>query len=386
MGPQPHNGHHPPKHLLILRVEVLSRSAVIPVVHEDLSFCGFQKCYLVPQCHWHYSRVLAIAETWRKPVGWKRHWGNWLVVASRSLNRIARHESGAHDSRSDHYLPTSRVFRNCKYPEPRTSMNNNFTYYHAAIMGYLWVFQIPSSVLLQFLGFVLPKPNTVDIARCHPGCIRYGELLFHYVLSPSLIGVSRVYQLRPSFQKVLFRNWQDVVVGFSDAYCGLWHSSNAWSGSLGKFICSIVSVLLRYADTEEPTFLQLLWDCHDAGLPVLPDIPQRQTEVQSDCFLYLVRTSNGQCGVCSSHIVRILDLIHTAMICASNWNYLIGNFGNTDIADTIPWWASRLLPGALKFNARDTRTVAATIALTAILTFFVHWYVLSVSLSVRHGS
>ncbi|KAJ3481815.1 hypothetical protein NLI96_g7405 [Meripilus lineatus] len=54
--------------------------------------------------------------------------------------------------------------------------------------------------------------------------------------------------------------------------------------------------------------------------------------------------------------VWILDLMHTGMICGSNWNYLIGNFGNADIADTIPW------------------TVAATIALTAFLTFFVHCF------------
>ncbi|KAI0789360.1 hypothetical protein C8Q75DRAFT_733631 [Abortiporus biennis] len=49
-----------------------------------------------------------------------------------------------------------------------------------------------------------------------------------------------------------------------------------------------------------------------------------------------------------------LDVLHSAMVCASNWYYLVANFGNTSSTDFIPW------------------AVAVTIALTAIITFLVH--------------
>lgn len=34
---------------------------------------------------------------------------------------------------------------------------------------------------------------------------------------------------------------------------------------------------------------------------------------------------------------RILDLLHTVMISASNWDYLIMGFGDTSVADHIIW-------------------------------------------------
>jgi len=54
--------------------------------------------------------------------------------------------------------------------------------------------------------------------------------------------------------------------------------------------------------------------------------------------------------------IWILDLVHTGMVSASNWSYLIENFGVPGISDRIPW------------------TVAATIAFTALLTFVVHCF------------
>ncbi|CAL1717269.1 unnamed protein product [Somion occarium] len=55
-------------------------------------------------------------------------------------------------------------------------------------------------------------------------------------------------------------------------------------------------------------------------------------------------------------MIWVLDILHTIMISMANWQYLIDNFGNNDISDTIVW------------------TVAVTIALTAIITFFVHCF------------
>ncbi|KAG1736994.1 hypothetical protein EDB19DRAFT_1006902 [Suillus lakei] len=55
-------------------------------------------------------------------------------------------------------------------------------------------------------------------------------------------------------------------------------------------------------------------------------------------------------------VIWILDSIHTALVCASIWIYLIKNFGDTSKINDIP------------------ETVAMTIALTAILTFIVHCF------------
>jgi len=54
--------------------------------------------------------------------------------------------------------------------------------------------------------------------------------------------------------------------------------------------------------------------------------------------------------------VWIMDTAHTSLIWASIWTYLITNFGDTSKIDMIP------------------RTVAMSIALTAILTFLVHCF------------
>ncbi|KAH8099881.1 hypothetical protein BXZ70DRAFT_224307 [Cristinia sonorae] len=53
--------------------------------------------------------------------------------------------------------------------------------------------------------------------------------------------------------------------------------------------------------------------------------------------------------------IWLLDLLHTGMVSASNWVYLIENFGN-DISDNIVW------------------TIAVTIALTALIIFSVHCF------------
>ena len=37
---------------------------------------------------------------------------------------------------------------------------------------------------------------------------------------------------------------------------------------------------------------------------------------------------SGSSGVLSSRICRMLDAIHTCLICTSVWKYLIANFGN----------------------------------------------------------
>jgi len=55
-------------------------------------------------------------------------------------------------------------------------------------------------------------------------------------------------------------------------------------------------------------------------------------------------------------VILLLDVVHTGMVSASNWFYLIKNFGAPGIADRVPW------------------TVAITIALTACLTFIVHCF------------
>jgi len=55
-------------------------------------------------------------------------------------------------------------------------------------------------------------------------------------------------------------------------------------------------------------------------------------------------------------VVWTLDFAHTCMVIASNWFYLIQNFGVPGISDRIPW------------------TVGATIALTAVLTIMVHTF------------
>ncbi|KAG2052736.1 hypothetical protein BDR06DRAFT_957441 [Suillus hirtellus] len=55
-------------------------------------------------------------------------------------------------------------------------------------------------------------------------------------------------------------------------------------------------------------------------------------------------------------VIWALDSVHTALVCASIWIYLIQNFGDTSKINDIP------------------NTVAMTIALTAILTFIVHCF------------
>ncbi|KAJ7731215.1 hypothetical protein B0H16DRAFT_1773058 [Mycena metata] len=52
-----------------------------------------------------------------------------------------------------------------------------------------------------------------------------------------------------------------------------------------------------------------------------------------------------------------LDTLHTAFIWGGMWDYFISYFGDTDNIDHIPW------------------SIALTVALTAIVTFLVHWCV-----------
>ncbi|KAJ3482529.1 hypothetical protein NLI96_g6924 [Meripilus lineatus] len=54
--------------------------------------------------------------------------------------------------------------------------------------------------------------------------------------------------------------------------------------------------------------------------------------------------------------IWIIDILHTSMVMASSWIYLIDNFGDPAIHDVIPW------------------TVIITVLLTAIITFFVHCF------------
>jgi len=53
-----------------------------------------------------------------------------------------------------------------------------------------------------------------------------------------------------------------------------------------------------------------------------------------------------------------LDILHTGMVCASIWLYLVAHFGDDAIADHIEW------------------TIAATIALTSFVTLFVHSFLI----------
>ncbi|TCD65580.1 hypothetical protein EIP91_002464 [Steccherinum ochraceum] len=54
--------------------------------------------------------------------------------------------------------------------------------------------------------------------------------------------------------------------------------------------------------------------------------------------------------------IWLLDLVHSILVSTANWTYLIDNYGNSNISDTIFW------------------SVAVTIALTAVITFFVHCF------------
>lgn len=54
--------------------------------------------------------------------------------------------------------------------------------------------------------------------------------------------------------------------------------------------------------------------------------------------------------------VWLLDLVHSIMVSTANWEYLIDNYGDASIQDTIFW------------------SVAVTIAFTAVITFFVHCF------------
>lgn len=55
-------------------------------------------------------------------------------------------------------------------------------------------------------------------------------------------------------------------------------------------------------------------------------------------------------------LVWVLDALHTAMVFASNWIYLMQHFGNRSISDTIPW------------------TMGITVFFTAFITFLVHCF------------
>ncbi|OSD01128.1 hypothetical protein PYCCODRAFT_1468825 [Trametes coccinea BRFM310] len=55
-------------------------------------------------------------------------------------------------------------------------------------------------------------------------------------------------------------------------------------------------------------------------------------------------------------LVWVLDTIHSAMAITANWQYLILHFGDWDIIDSITW------------------SIATTVALTALITFFVHCF------------
>ncbi|KAK7685661.1 hypothetical protein QCA50_011005 [Cerrena zonata] len=67
-------------------------------------------------------------------------------------------------------------------------------------------------------------------------------------------------------------------------------------------------------------------------------------------------------------LIWILDLLHTVMICVTNWLYLIQNFGSYEISHTIVW------------------SVAVTICVTAILTFIVHGFFVHRIFSVSDGN
>ncbi|KAF7327912.1 hypothetical protein MKEN_00371200 [Mycena kentingensis (nom. inval.)] len=54
--------------------------------------------------------------------------------------------------------------------------------------------------------------------------------------------------------------------------------------------------------------------------------------------------------------VTALDVMHTALIWAANWEYLIGNWGRTDKVDYVPW------------------TISLTVIITAMVTFLVHCF------------
>ncbi|PCH43519.1 hypothetical protein WOLCODRAFT_138390 [Wolfiporia cocos MD-104 SS10] len=55
-------------------------------------------------------------------------------------------------------------------------------------------------------------------------------------------------------------------------------------------------------------------------------------------------------------IVFVLDILHTCMVWAADWQYLVTSFGDTNITDHVFWYA------------------VITIALTAITTIFVHLF------------
>ncbi|OBZ67081.1 hypothetical protein A0H81_12889 [Grifola frondosa] len=54
--------------------------------------------------------------------------------------------------------------------------------------------------------------------------------------------------------------------------------------------------------------------------------------------------------------VFLIDMLHAAMVCAVNYMYFVESFGDMDITDHVFW------------------TVGISIALTAVITFFVHWF------------
>ncbi|KAH9942975.1 hypothetical protein B0H21DRAFT_749248 [Amylocystis lapponica] len=58
-------------------------------------------------------------------------------------------------------------------------------------------------------------------------------------------------------------------------------------------------------------------------------------------------------------LLWFLDTIHTCLVCAATWIYLVSNFGSGGIEQYIPW------------------SIAASMALTGVIIFVSNWYLLS---------
>ncbi|KZT22675.1 hypothetical protein NEOLEDRAFT_637367 [Neolentinus lepideus HHB14362 ss-1] len=79
--------------------------------------------------------------------------------------------------------------------------------------------------------------------------------------------------------------------------------------------------------------------------------------VSMQAFIYFRTFKNDFARIRSAvGAVWILDLVHAALVCATNWQYLIDNWGNDEILDRIP------------------STCALTILVTAMVTFVVQCF------------
>ena len=67
-----------------------------------------------------------------------------------------------------------------------------------------------------------------------------------------------------------------------------------------------------------------------------------------------------------------MDILHTCLLVATSWTYLIVHFGEAGVADTVPWCVVDVASFFLAVPNFNSRTVVASIVITVSMIY--DWY------------